>query len=83
MAASGKAPGSFVRVYSHAQSLGQCASWLAQNMPNAERVAVSSNAEASRIAAGEADACAIGPEAAGEYRLGLAADVQDDAKRST
>lgn len=85
MAVADKAPGSFSRVYSHAQSLGQCASWLAQNMPNAERVAVSSNAEAARIAAGEADACAIGPEAAAlKYGLKvLAADVQDDAKNMT
>jgi chorismate mutase/prephenate dehydratase len=85
MAAVDKPPRSFVRVYSHAQSLGQCASWLAQNMPNAERIAVSSNAEAARVAAGEEDSCAIGPEAAAmKYGLKLlATDVQDDAKNMT
>jgi len=39
------------RVYSHAQSLGQCQRWLAQHLPQAERVPVSSNAEAARLAA--------------------------------
>src|SRR5690242_13889405 len=28
------------RVYSHAQSLGQCNAWLAQHLPNAERIPV-------------------------------------------
>ncbi|MGB1404008.1 MAG: chorismate mutase, partial [Porticoccaceae bacterium] len=32
------------RVYSHAQSLAQCRQWLNSNLPNVERVAVSSNA---------------------------------------
>ena len=35
------------RVYSHAQSLGQCRRWLDQNFPaSVERIAVNSNAEA-------------------------------------
>src|SRR5687768_2389707 len=44
------------RVYSHAQSLAQCHGWLAQNLPNAERVPVASNAEAAQRAAQEAGA---------------------------
>ena len=36
------------RIYSHAQSLAQCRSWLDNHMPYAERFAVSSNAEAAR-----------------------------------
>lgn len=85
MAAEDKAPGAFARVYSHAQSLGQCAAWLAQNMPNAERIAVSSNAEAARLVAGEPGSCAIGPEVAAQ-RYGLkvlAGDVQDDSRNMT
>src|SRR5688572_21993699 len=39
------------KIYSHAQSLAQCNGWLAQNLPNTERIPVSSNAEAARRAA--------------------------------
>jgi chorismate mutase/prephenate dehydratase len=38
------------RIYSHAQSLAQCNGWLTQNLPNVERVPVTSNAEAARRA---------------------------------
>src|SRR5437764_11578362 len=54
------------RVYSHAQSLGQCDAWLAQNLPAAERVPVASNAEAASRAAAEPGAAAIAGEAAAE-----------------
>ena len=80
-----RAPNGYKRVYSHAQSLGQCAGWLAQHLPAAERVAVSSNAEAARLAAAEPDTAAIGPQVAAErYGLAiLATDVQDDARNMT
>jgi len=73
------------RVYSHAQSLGQCQRWLAQHLPDAERVPVSSNAEAARLAAKEATACAIGPEiAAARYGLKLlAANIEDEPNNIT
>ena len=73
------------RVYSHEQSLAQCNGWLARNLPFAERVPVSSNAEAARRAATEAGACAIGPEIAAE-RYGLkivAASIEDIANNRT
>ena len=38
-------------IYSHQQSLAQCRAWLDRYWPHAERVAVSSNAEAARLAA--------------------------------
>ncbi|TDJ28853.1 MAG: prephenate dehydratase [Gammaproteobacteria bacterium] len=38
------------QIYSHQQSLAQCRHWLDQNFPKIERVPVSSNAEAARIA---------------------------------
>ena len=41
------------RIYSHSQSLAQCRSWLDNHMPQAERFAVSSNAEAARRVAKE------------------------------
>jgi len=73
------------RVYSHAQSLAQCHQWLLRNLPEAERVQVSSNAEAARLAAAEPEACAIGPEiAAGRYGLTvLARNIEDEAENLT
>lgn len=73
------------RVYSHAQSLAQCDRWLAQNLPHAERVPVSSNAEAARRAAQEEGVCAIGPEiAAARYGLKLVAtNIEDEANNRT
>ena len=73
------------RVYSHAQSLGQCQRWLAQHLPQAERVPVSSNAEAARLAAKEPSACAIGPQIAAErYGLALlAARIEDEPNNIT
>ena len=38
-------------VLAHPQALGQCQNWLTQHLPNAERRAVSSNAEGARLAA--------------------------------
>jgi chorismate mutase/prephenate dehydratase len=73
------------KIYSHAQSLAQCNAWLAKNVPNAERVPVSSNAEAALRASQEAGAAAIAGEAAGE-RYGLAAlarGIEDDPTNTT
>ena len=85
MAKNEATPGTFARVYSHPQSLGQCASWLVQNMPKAERVPVASNADAAVRVVNEPDACAIGPElAAQRYGLKvLAAGIEDDARNMT
>ncbi len=53
------------RVYSHPQSFAQTQAWLRGNLPNAEKVAVSSNAEAARRARNSDDAAAIAGESAG------------------
>jgi chorismate mutase/prephenate dehydratase len=73
------------RVYSHAQSLAQCNGWLAQHLPQAERIPVTSNADAARRAADEAGAAAIAGEAAAErYQLGiLARAIEDDPNNTT
>jgi chorismate mutase/prephenate dehydratase len=73
------------RVYSHAQSFAQCAGWLHQNLPAAERVPVASNAEAARRAAGERGAAAIAGEAAAErFQLELLArSIEDDPNNTT
>ena len=54
------------RVYSHAQSLAQCREWLDAHLPAAERIAVSSNAEAARLASVEEDSAAVAGLAAAE-----------------
>jgi chorismate mutase/prephenate dehydratase len=54
------------RIYSHAQSLAQCRKWLDAHYPKAERVAVSSNAEAARRVQSEWNAAAIAGDMAAE-----------------
>ncbi len=73
------------RIYSHAQSLAQCVHWLAAHMPGVPRVAVSSNAEAARLAAAEPGTAAIaGENAAVIYKLAnLAAHIEDEPNNTT
>jgi chorismate mutase / prephenate dehydratase len=74
-----------IKVYSHAQSLAQCAQWLARHLPGVERVPVSSNAEAARLAALEAGAAAIaGDIAAPIYGIAvLAPHIEDEPNNTT
>ena len=73
------------RVFSHGQSLAQCHEWLNRNVPRAERVAVSSNAEAARRAAGEPGSAAVAGEmAAQHYGLAiLASNIEDEPNNTT
>ncbi len=73
------------RVFSHGQSLAQCHEWLNLNMPNAERVAVASNAEAARRAEAEAGSAAVaGETAADRYGLRiLATNIEDEPNNTT
>ncbi len=73
------------RVFSHGQSLAQCHEWLNLNLPKAERVAVASNAEAARRAAGEPGSAAVaGDMAAEHYELEiLAANIEDEPNNTT
>jgi len=73
------------RVCSHQQSLAQCRQWLAEHLPDAERVPVSSNAEGARRARDEHGTAAIGPQAAAEvYGLGiLVAEIEDQPDNTT
>jgi chorismate mutase/prephenate dehydratase len=79
------AAASVQRVYSHAQSLAQCAGWLKEHLPHAERVPVASNAEAAARASREPGSAAIAGEAAAE-RFGLqllARGIEDDPNNTT
>ena len=67
-------------VLAHPQALAQCQGWLNKHLPNAERRAVSSNAEGARQAAGNPAWAGIASERAGsEFGLHVAAHaIQDD-----
>jgi chorismate mutase/prephenate dehydratase len=72
------------RVYSHALSLAQCRSWLRQHVPDAEKLAVASNAEAARRARNADDAAAIaGENAAHVYGLKIVAGPIEDRPDNT
>jgi chorismate mutase/prephenate dehydratase len=73
-----------VRVCSHQQSLAQCRQWLDEYLPNAERVPVSSNAEAARRARDEDGTAAIAGQAAAEvYGLNIIVPEIEDAPDNT
>ena len=72
-------------VLAHAQALAQCQGWLSTHLPDAERRAVSSNAEGARLAASNTAWAGIASERAGaEFGLHTAAHaIQDDAFNRT
>ncbi|WP_294447012.1 prephenate dehydratase [uncultured Mailhella sp.] len=72
-------------VYSHAQPLGQCASWLRAHLPSARLVSVESSAAAAWKASREEGAASIGHRSMAE-KLGmraLADNIQDDTANWT
>jgi chorismate mutase/prephenate dehydratase len=72
------------RVYSHPQSLAQCKAWLRENLPNAEKIPLSSNAEAARRARIADDCAAIAGETAGHvYGLKVVAGPIEDRQDNT
>lgn len=72
-------------VLAHPQALAQCQDWLNTHLPDAERRAVSSNAEGARLAATNPAWAGIASErAATEFGLHIAAHaIQDDAFNRT
>lgn len=72
-------------VMAHPQALAQCQNWLTQHLPNAERRAVSSNAEGARLAATNPTWAALASErAAGQFALHIVSHaVQDEAYNRT
>ncbi len=80
-----KSLGDIEIVYAHAQSLAQCKHWLSANLPDAEPVAVSSNAEAARRVRTRPEAAAIaGRHAAEVYGLPiLFGNIEDHVDNTT
>ena len=74
------------RIYAHPQSFMQTSAWLRANLPKAEKIPVSSNAEGARRARNADDAAAIGGENAGHvYNLKkvVTKPIQNDADNTT
>ena len=87
LAKPGAALDQIERVYSHKQGIAQGAAWLAEHLPQAEVVEVSSTAEGARLAAedGSGASAAIGSAAAAEvYSLKVAAEAiqMNDANKT-
>jgi chorismate mutase/prephenate dehydratase len=72
-------------VFSHQQSLAQCRQWLDKHLPHARFTAVSSNAEAARLASLNKQAVAIaGIAAADVYHLPvIEKNIEDEANNTT
>ncbi len=72
-------------VFSHQQSLAQCQHWLNNHLPGVQCTAVSSNAEAARMAADTPGKAAIAGVVAAElYELNiLFSNVEDDHNNTT
>jgi chorismate mutase / prephenate dehydratase len=72
------------RVCAHPQALAQCRGWLDEQLPDVERVPVSSNAEGARRARDERGSAAIaGSAAAHIYGLTLLANEIEDRPDNT
>jgi chorismate mutase/prephenate dehydratase len=73
------------RVYAHQMALAQCREWLNEHLSGVECSAVSSNAEAARLAQHEPGSAAIaGANAAAIYGLDiLAANIEDKPDNTT
>lgn len=72
-------------VLAHPQALAQCQHWLTQHLPQAERRAVSSNAEGARLAAAHPAWAALASDrAAAQFGLHIVAHaIQDEAYNRT
>ncbi len=72
-------------VMAHPQALAQCQGWLSQHLPNAERRAVSSNAEGARLATTNPAWAGLASErAAAQFGLHIVAHaIQDEAYNRT
>ena len=72
-------------IYAHQQSLAQCRMWLDENVPHAERIAISSNSEGARKIQTKPNAAAIAGQVAAEfYKLHtLQENIEDNPNNTT
>lgn len=76
--------GSITKVVAHAQALGQCRSWLKNNLPGVELEAVESNALAAKMAQADTSLAAIASEqAAVLYQLTILKSHIEDVSDNT
>ena len=73
------------RVLAHQQALAQCRGWLELNLPDAEHVAVGSNAEAASLVSADDSAAAIASDMAAElYDLAIVEpNIEDQPDNTT
>ncbi len=78
-------PQSITKIYAHQQTLAQCRKWLDAHYPQAERVALSSNAEAAKRIRSEWHSAAIAGETAADlYELTtLHQNIEDNPSNTT
>ena len=78
-------PTNIKKIYAHEQAFQQCQSWLRKHFPDAEKIAMSSNAAAAKLAYAENNTAAIASaEAAQIYELlTISKDIEDDPSNST
>jgi chorismate mutase / prephenate dehydratase len=72
-------------IFSHQQSLAQCRQWLEKNFPNVKLTAVSSNAEAARLASVTKNTAAIAGRPAAElHHLNIfVKNIEDEPNNTT
>lgn len=72
-------------VFAHQQALAQCRAWLDNHLANANRIAVSSNAEAAKqVSINQHSAAICSQEAAEIYNLSvLAKNIEDEPSNTT
>ena len=74
-----------IEIFSHQQSLAQCRQWLDKHFPHVKLTAVSSNAEAARLASITPNSAAIAGRPAAElYKLTvLEKNIEDESNNTT
>ncbi len=84
LVARSQSPEAVTKIYSHQQSFAQCRRWLDAHWRHAERITVSSNAEAARRASVEPNVAAIAGDMSAEiYQLQKAAENIEDRPDNT
>ncbi len=84
LASAGTSIRDITRIVSHQLSLGQCRAWLGANLPGIDKVSVSSNGEAARLASQQKGVAAIAGKTAAElYGLQVLAEGIEDSPDNT